>query len=258
MGVANCLKEFDMNLQNPSAYLATALIKASEYSRPPRLGMRRESGSFGPPVSAFTIAVSREVGARGPAVAREVGRRLGWPVYDHELLEQIAKEMHVSVHLLESVDEKPGSWLQECIESLAAVPTVTEISYFRRLLKMLLSLGAHGGCVIVGRGAAQVLPPETTLRVRLLATLADRIAVISRERGLSQHEASLYVESQDRERIRFIKAHFQKDPSDPQNYDLILNSSRLSVAACADQIVDALHRLQACPAKPSVAELSAV
>ena len=247
-----------MNPQNPSAYLAAALIKASEYSRPPRQGMASESRSSGPPVSAFTIAISREVGARGTTVARDVGRRLGWPVYDHELLEQIAKEMHVSVHLLESADEKPGSWLQECIESLADVPTVTEISYFRRLLKMLLALGTHGGCVIVGRGAAHVLSPETTLRVRLVATLEDRTAVICRERGLSHHEASRYVESHDRERIRFIKAHFQKDPSDPRNYDLILNSSRFSASACADQIIDALHRLQASVAKPPLAELSAV
>lgn len=234
-----------MNPTDPSVHIAEALIRASERSR---AGHEGESAAAGPSLlqaTAFTIALSREVGARGTSVARELGRRLNWPVYDHELLEQLAKDLHVGVKLLEDADEKPGSWLKECVEAFAAVPTVTETRYFRQLLRTLLSLGARGECVIVGRGAAQLLPAATSLRVRLLASLEDRIAVVSRERGLSQPEAARYVETTDRERIRFIKDHFQKDPTDPQHYDLVLNSSRFSVVECVELILEALRRLQA-------------
>ena len=41
--------------------------------------------------------------------------------------------------------------------------------YVHRLIQTLLSLAAKGECVILGRGAAQALPPQTTLRVRLVA-----------------------------------------------------------------------------------------
>src|SRR5262245_36640969 len=48
----------------------------------------------------FSIAISREAGTRGPAVAAAVAERLGWKVYDHELLEQVARDLHVRVKLL--------------------------------------------------------------------------------------------------------------------------------------------------------------
>jgi cytidylate kinase len=197
----------------------------------------------------FTIALSREVGARGTSVARAVGERLGWPVYDHELLERIAREMGLRTSLLESIDERHVGWLQECFEMLAAVPAVNESAYVRHLAETILSLGAKGRCIIVGRGAAQLLPPERTLRVRLLAAREDRIAVMSRERGISRQEAARHVEATDHQRARFIRDHFGKDPADPQHYDLVLNTSRFAVAECAELITEALHELQARPAE---------
>jgi cytidylate kinase len=109
---------------------------------------------------------------------------------------------------------------------------------------MLLSLAAHGECVIVGRGAAQVLPAETTLRVRLVAPEEKRVEAIEQRFGISNEEAARWVEKTDAERIRFVRDHFHKDPADPRNYDLVLNSLRFSVDECADLILEALHRLQ--------------
>ena len=139
---------------------------------------RREAA--GSSATAFTIAIARDTGAPATAVAREVGRRLGWQVYDHELLERIAEEHGLRVSLLESLDERRQSWLVECLEGFAQKAHVGESGYVRHLTQTILSLGAHGCCVIVGRGAAHLLPPETTLRVRLVQSLEDRVAAIMR------------------------------------------------------------------------------
>jgi cytidylate kinase len=194
--------------------------------------------------SALTIAMTRETGTSGPSVAHEMGSRLGWPVYDHELLEHIAQEMGQRVSLLESMDEKRQSWLRESLEAFASVPSVSESAYVSHLIETILSLGAHGKCLIVGRGAAQILPAETTLRVRLVAPLEHRITVISQRFGLSRSEAARQVQATDRERIRFIKDHFLKDPTNLHQYDLVLNTSRWSVAEAADLIIEGLRRLQ--------------
>jgi len=178
-------------------------------------------------------------------VAREIGSRLNWPVYDHELLDHLAKELQVNVDLLENVDERRSSFLVECVEAFAAASTVSEVTYFRRLLKLILALGARGQCVIVGRGAMIALPVDTTLRVRVVASREDRVALIVRERGLPPAEASRFVESTDRERSRFIAQHFRKDLTDNLLYDLVLNASRLSVEECAGIVIEALLRLQA-------------
>jgi len=188
----------------------------------------------------FSIAISREAGTRGPAVALAVSERLGWKVYDHELLELVARDLKVRVKLLEVVDERHITWLQECVEAFAAVPAVREGKYVRHLIEILLSLATRGRCVIVGRGSPFVLPPATTLRVRLVAPLEDRIAVVSRERKLSRNEAARFVEVTDRDRARFVKMHFQRDSSSTRHYDLVLNTAQFSIDQCADLIVDAM------------------
>ena len=199
----------------------------------------------------FSIAISREAGTRGPAVGRAVGNLLGWQVYDQELLQLVARDLNVRVKMLEAIDERHVSWLLECLEALAAVPKVSEGRYVPRLIEVLLSLGARGRCVIVGRGGAFVLPATTTLRVRLIAPLAERIAVFCREQKLTRSAAARLVEQTDRERTEFVKLHFHKDPADPQNYDLTMNMSELSIDQCARLIVESLRLKSAEPSRAS-------
>ena len=127
------------------------------------------------------------------------------------------------------------------MEAFSSVPAVTESAFVRRLIETVLSLAAHGQCVIVGRGAAHILPPPTTLRVRLVGTREDRIAATSRRLKISLAEAARWDETTDKQRSRFVKDHFYKDPADPDQYDLVLNASRFTVEQCADLIVAALR-----------------
>jgi cytidylate kinase len=192
---------------------------------------------------AFTIALAREAGASGTLVAAELGKRLNWPVYDQLLLERIAREMGLRTQLLESVDEKRKSWLLEVVEGFASAG-VSELAYVRHLIQTILSLGAHGDCVIVGRGGAHILPKETTLRVRLVGSLDDRVAAIGRRLTLTKEQAAKWVADTDRQRHSFVKDHFLKDPGDPHNYDLVLNTSTWSVNDCADLILHGLRDLE--------------
>jgi cytidylate kinase len=219
--------------------LAEAIVHANSYRQ------SHAEARLTPESPALTIALSRQVGAGGTSIATEVGNRLGWPVYDHALLERIAKEMHLRTQLLESVDERQTHWLTDCLESFSQTPTINTNAYVRHLIQTILSLGAHGSCIIVGRGSAFILPPATTLRVHIVADRAHRVLGLSRERGITRADADAQLDAIDRERIAFIKEHFLKDPRDPQNFDLILNSSCFSYAECADLIVEALHRLEA-------------
>src|SRR4051794_26813926 len=42
------------------------------------------------------VCISREAGAGGGTIGRMVARRLGWKVFDHEILEAIAQRMELS------------------------------------------------------------------------------------------------------------------------------------------------------------------
>lgn len=198
----------------------------------------------GPPL---TVAISRQAGARGVEIARKVGERLGWPVYDHELLARIAEEKGLHQRLLERLDERTTSWLEEMVTSFGSHEGGREGAYLKHLLEQLATLGKAGHCVIVGRGGAQVLPAETTLRVRVVAPRGFRVAAVQKEQSISHAEAEKWVDRVDQERSRFIKVYFHKDANDPLGYDLTINSSRYTSDDCAALICDAVRMLEAHP-----------
>ncbi len=190
----------------------------------------------------FTIALSRDCGANGHLIARAVGTRLHWPVYDQELLRRVADDMGLRARMLENLDEKQANWLQTFLAALiTSVPTVDSSAYVHHLVETLFCLAAQGECVILGRGAAQVLPATTTLRVRLVSPLKDRIATIQQRLGVKREEAVRRIAQTDHDRTQFVVNNFSKDPTDPCNYDLVLNSARLGVEACAEVIMETLR-----------------
>jgi cytidylate kinase len=193
----------------------------------------------------LTIAISREAGANGCEVAHAIGARLGWPVYDRELVQMLADHMGVHAGIIEELDERRASWLRECVEAFADVHRVSHTAYVRHLVPALLTLAAHGQCVLVGRGAPHLLPRASTLRIRLVGKREDRIAVIQKRRGLSRDDAARWIDREDRERAGFVKDHFHTAVDDPRHYDLIINSSHFSIDECAAIAIEALHQLQA-------------
>jgi cytidylate kinase len=206
----------------------------------------------------FTIALAREAGTPGTTVARTVGERLHWPVYDQELVERVAQELRQRPDRLKAVDERHRSWLVEIAEAFGSPHGLTQSGYVYHLVRSLQELAAQGDCVIVGRGATMLLPRATTLRVRLVGERADRVATTRARLGLTQLEAERWVDETDRARAQFVQEHFHKDVRDPVLYDLFLNTSRWSVAECADFILEGLRRLEGRPRPTTTGEPGAL
>jgi cytidylate kinase len=226
----------DMTLMLADALLRSQFLPGAEEDSLSAAGRRPVRKA-----SLFTVTISREVGALGTAVGHEIGQRLEWPVYDQEIINKIAEEMGKPSTHVRGVDEKHFNWLEECLAGLLSDYHVNPTSYLKHLIGTVRALGLKGKCVIVGRGANFILPPETTLRVRLIAELKDRIKVIGRLRGISDAEAARWIEKTENDRVRFVQATFGKDLANPLHYDLVLNTSRLSAAECADTVINTLH-----------------
>lgn len=197
--------------------------------------------STAPPL---TIAFSRELGAGGSAIAHAIAERIGWPLYDRELVDQISEDTGIRSQLLERLDEKCPSWLAECLDGFSEERNISGAGYAIRLRKILLALYYHGNCVILGRGAAQVLPPEKTLRIRLVAPKSMRIERMSKILG-SQDDAVRIVTESDRDRESFVKRYFFKDPASPESYDLTLDTSRFTREGCVSVIASAIKGYKA-------------
>lgn len=227
-----------MNYHNLSLSLVDALLRSHGEATNQRMV------SAGPPRPPWCITISREVGALGNTVGTAIGKRLNWPVYDREILEKIGEEMQRSPRHLETVDERPFNWLEECLSGFLNQYHVSADAYIKFLICTVRGLGTVGNCVIVGRGANYILPAATTLRVRLIASMEDRVKAIIRLHGLSERDAATWMEKTERQRLGFVKHYFGKDSTDPHHYDLVLNMSRLTVDEAADLIIQMLKRFE--------------
>ncbi len=184
------------------------------------------------------ICVSRQVGADGRRVAKALGNRLGWPVFDREILDVMAGDDTVRRQIYASMDGRDLSWWEEALRSLMQSEFVRN-DYFRKLSETLLSLTRQSHCILVGRGADLVLPTEVGFRARLVAPIAIREKRLADIHCLTSNEARQYLKRVEVERRRFFHNHFGVDLEDPTRYDMTINLDRFSCDDAAGLILQA-------------------
>jgi cytidylate kinase len=186
-----------------------------------------------------TIAVSRESGARGGTIARRVGRKLGWQIYDQELMEYMSQEAAVSPTVIEAATLGGGAWTEQRLAELLSHHAISDHPSVLNLARVVLTLGAQGRAVLLGRGAGLILPRATTLHVRIFAPLPERVAYMAQWLRLTEEEAASRVQLRDARRAEFLASHFHRQPDHVHQYDMLLNSSLLGEEVCAELIVQA-------------------
>jgi cytidylate kinase len=217
-------------------------LPPEEARESPRHGFQGDRAPAPPPAefpAGLTVAVSREAGSRGGSIGRRVARKLGWQVYDQELLEYISQEGPLHQELLEGLPPAAAAWSGQRLEQLLREQSVSQHPSIVRLTRSILALAAQGSVVLIGRGAGLLLPAETTLHVRVLAPLADRIAYMSQWLRLTVEEATERVRLRDARRAEFLATHFHRQAGDVHQYDLLLNSSLLGEELCAELVAQA-------------------
>jgi len=179
------------------------------------------------------ICISRQVGTKGQEIAQALGDRLGWAVFDREILDAMAGDDTVRRQIYESMDERDLTWWEETLRSLMQSEFVRN-DYFKRLTETLLSLARQGSCVFLGRGADLLLPSEVGFRVRLVAPAASRIDRVAEIHELTKREAEQWVLRIENERRQFFFRHFGVEAEDPARYDMTMNLARFSGAEAVE------------------------
>lgn len=199
------------------------------------------------------VLISREKGAGGHEVANLIAQRLGWQVFDRQIVDAIAKRTQMRQQLIESLDERTRGGLEEFLRHVLTREIGTT-DYLIHLRQVLLTLGQQGDIVIVGRGAEYILPHQFALRTRMVAPFDVRVERIAKAEGLVPDAAHAVVGKVDQERMDFIRSHFQQDARDPLNYDLVVNTGALSVEGTAEIVMTSLkQKLGIVPASASAA-----
>lgn len=207
-------------------------------------GYRRNNYSSSQlPQAKFTnVWISREAGSGSDMIANQVASRLGWTIYNEEIVEIIARRMQVSSELVRTLDELAPGMIQDWLLPLREHHYAPQETYLEHLEHLIHEVGKLGDAVIVGRGAGYLLPADRTLRVRLVAPLSNRSARLADRMGVSQRTARRAAKDLDRRRRQFDWSLYRKESNDPHNYHMTLDSTALGIQLCTDLITLAIIR----------------
>jgi len=178
------------------------------------------------------IAITREMGSLGKDVARELGAELGLPVVYHEVIDHLADRLRVrKSHVIRLLDGSAG-----LLERLSA--DTTSLSLFTA--DEIIGIAAKGpGAVIRGWGATHLLREVPhAVCVRVCAPFETRKHRMMERLG-SDDDARVAdeIRTNDEAHSAIMRRHFDLQWTEPEHYDLVLNTKRVSVEECVGEVL---------------------
>lgn len=182
------------------------------------------------------ISISREFGSGGRVIATELARRFQLPLYDHNILEQVAQEVGVHPETLKRYDESPKNVLiSRTIKGFSNSP---EENVARMQFNYLRRMAANGDSFLVlGRCGEEVLKDFPNLiSIFILSDISFKKARIMERDGISSDEALELLAKMDRQRKYYHNQYCRGKWGDSRNYDLCINSARLGIEGTIDYL----------------------
>lgn len=196
------------------------------------------------------VAVSRAVGSLGDEIAAETARRRNYTLVGQEAIHELAETMDREFR--KELDRFETETRPRFLERFFYHRPVYQSLY----AALIYELASRRRVVLLGRGAQIILAgiPQV-LRVRILAPVEIRAERIRREReGVSFQEALQFVEKHDLERKNLVRDIYDRDPDNPELYDLVINTALFSQAVAADFLCRAIDHIVQCEPMEDVAE----
>jgi len=196
------------------------------------------------------IAMNQEMGSQGKYVAERLAEELGLTIVRHEIIEHVAEKMHVRKSTLQRFLEGKAGLLERWGTDEAS------LTLFKA--EEILELAAKGNVIIRGRGATHVLRPIPHIPcIRVGAPFETRVKWLMTCLGTDDEEmASEEIRHSDAAHRTNMQRQFGVTWGEPMQYDLTLNTERLSVATCVEQIKQLLTRPEFAETPESRAQLA--
>jgi len=182
------------------------------------------------------LTISHQYGSGGSRIARELGRRLGWSVWEKEIVRKIASQYKVAEEYVEAKDERVDSFIERMVglfgmggfESTYEIPPplwLTDAQLARMTRTIIEEVAKEGNAIIVGRGGNLVLANHPrALHVFLLAPLEVRISRVMQAEGLAHSDAERRISGMDKLRTDYVHNFYHMSWNDLTQYHLVVDS----------------------------------
>lgn len=198
----------------------------SQQVRRSELARRRDAENGHPPCETSVVTISRRMGSGARVVAQSLADKLGWSLWDKELLDAMAEHAQVSERVVQAFDEHTISEIELFTRGLFGEQEMAGFIYPRQLARAVKTISKLGNVIILGRGANFILPDA--LKVRIDASDEYRIRNMMEYEGLTRDEATAKLHASDRDRRHFLTTVFGKERVEHAVFDLTIWMDRFT------------------------------
>ena len=176
------------------------------------------------------IAMTQEMGSLAKDVAQELAATLNLSMLRHEVVDHVAGKMHVSTSLIKRLREGKAGLMERATTDRARVALFSSEEVFE--------LANQGNVVIRGWGATCLLRPVPhVITVRITRSFHKRVEWLMNHLETDDRDfAESEIRRSDHAHASRMHQQFGVTWGDPVLYDLVLNTDRLSVPSCVEQI----------------------
>ena len=176
------------------------------------------------------IAMTQEMGSLAKDVSVELAQSLGLKIVRHEIAEHVANRMRVPQSLIGRLREGKAGLVERLTTDQRSVALYTA--------EELYDLADRGDVVLRGWGATCLLRPVPHIvSVRITRSMRKRVEWLMHDLETDDAEfAEAEIRRSDQAHASRMHEQFGVTWGDPLLYDLVLNTDRISVQSCVEQI----------------------
>lgn len=180
------------------------------------------------------IAIGREYGSGGHAIAEKLAERFELPFYDHNLLDEIANEKNIDVNNLQKYDEVPRNRLfSRTVKGYSNSPEEVIANMQFDFLRQKAEAG--NSFVVVGRCAETILKDyKGLISIFILGDMDKKKARVAEIYNMSDTAAESKIMRHDKKRKSYHNYYCEGKWGDSRNYDLTINSSKMGIEGTKD------------------------
>lgn len=175
------------------------------------------------------ITISRGCFSHGKEIAERVAARLNYECVSREILLEASQFFNVSEMGVINSMEKAPSILERIIHGREK---------YMLFIKAALLKHARSGNLVYHGHAGHLLLKEIpyVLKVRIIATMEERIDFLVQKEKISESEALKQIRGEDRKRSAWTRYIYNEDIQNAALYDLVLNIGTLRMEDVCDII----------------------
>lgn len=188
------------------------------------------------------ISVSREFGSGGHVVARNLAERFQLPLYDYNIIQEIACSKNVDAEDLEQYDEIPKNRFFS--RSVAGHTNSPEENVAHMQFNFIKKKAKDGeSFVVVGRCSEEILKgTEGLITIFILGDKDFKIERTASHHQISNKEAEKLISENDKKRRNYHDYFCSTKWGDARNYDMTINVSKLGIDVTTDIIEEYIKK----------------